>query len=245
MQQRIRNHGSLRVSRLFVWKEDTHTDNYVVLRVLPSLRRKTHDWRNLQSGASLVGPWVCSGRTKTSSYSVTMVCFYWKTSKRNVLISFTEFGLYVDKHGDPSRRIGTVEWEGTAERVAWHPPYILLFDTRFIEIRHVETGRLVQIISGNDIRCIWDGRGTNHSQAVSESSSDEIVSQEPRVHGVMNMETLQPGKRGVTTQHVFELIPTVPLFLPGSLASPSHASYFNQSNSPPHSPKLNPAYSFR
>lgn len=157
----------------------------------------------------------------------------------------TEFGLYVDKHGDPSRRMGTVEWEGTAERVAWHPPYILLFDSRFIEIRHVETGRLVQIISGNDMRCIWDGRGTNHSQAISDGAYDEIVSQEPRVHGVMNMETPQPGKRGVTTQHVFELIPTVPLFLPGSLASPSHVSYFNQSNSPPHSPKLNPAYSLR
>jgi len=168
-----------------------------------------------------------------------------RSNKDEFLLCYDEFGLYVDKHGDPSRRIGTIEWEGTAERVAWHPPYILLFDSRFIEIRHVETGRLVQIISGNDMRCIWDGRGTNHSQAVSEGSWDEIVSQEPRVHGVMNTEAAQPGKRGVTTQHVFELIPTVPLFLPGSLASPSRASYFNQSNSPPHSPKLNPAYSIR
>jgi len=141
-----------------------------------------------------------------------------------------EFGLYVDKHGDPSRLLGTIEWEGTAERVAWHPPYILLFDSRFIEIRHVETGRLVQIISGSGMRCIWDGRGANRSQAVSEESSDDMVSHEPRVHGVMNTEVVQPG-RGVTTQHVFELIPTVPL--PGSSASPSRVSYFNQSNSPP------------
>ena len=130
-----------------------------------------------------------------------------------------------------------------AERVAWHPPYILLFDSRFIEIRHVETGKLVQIISGNDVRCIWDDRGTSRSQAVSEGSWDEIVSQEPRVHGVMNVEAVQLGRRGVTTQHVFELIPTAPLFLPGSLVSPSRASYFDQSNFPPHSPKLNPAYS--
>jgi hypothetical protein len=161
------------------------------------------------------------------------------------LMIATEFGLYVDKHGDPSRPMGTVEWEGTAERVAWHPPYVLLFNSRFIEIRRVENGRLVQVVSGNDMRCIWDGRGTNHAQAISEGAWDEVVSQEPRVHGVMNMETAQPGKREVTTQHVFELIPTVPVFLPGSLASPSHASYFNQSNSPPQSPKLNPAYSIR
>ena len=85
----------------------------------------------------------------------------------------------------------------------------------------------------------------NHSQAVSEGSRDEVVSQEPTVHGVMSAETAQPGRRGVTIQHVFELIPTVPMFPPGSLASSSHASYFNQLDSPPHSPKLNPAYLFR
>ena len=162
--------------------------------------------------------------------------------RRKGLTSSTEFGLYVDKHGDPSRRMGTIEWEGTAERVAWHAPYILLFDSRFIEIRHVETGRLVQIISGNHMRCIWDGRGTNCPQAVSEGPWDEVVSQEPRVHGVMSMEAPQTGRKGATTQHVFELIPAAPSLLPGSLASPSH---FNQSNSPPHPPNLNPAHSFQ
>lgn len=153
----------------------------------------------------------------------------------------------MDKHGDPSRRIGTVEWEGTAERVAWHAPYILLFDSRFIEIRHVESGRLVQIIPGNDMRCIWDGRGATNSSMTPnlDGNWDESVSQEPRVHGVMNIESVHPGRRGVSTQHVFELIPTVPLYLPGSLSSPGHASYFNQSNSPPHSPRLNPALSYR
>jgi RHO1 GDP-GTP exchange protein 1/2 len=160
-----------------------------------------------------------------------------------------EFGLYVDKHGDPSRRIGTVEWEGTAERVAWHPPYVLLFDSRFIEIRHVETGRLVQIISGNDMRCIWDGRGTsttNPTIPTTDGGWEEGVSQEPRVHGVMNIESVGPSRpKGTLTQHVFELIPTVPLYLPGSLSSPSHAMYFNQTNSPPHSPRLNPTLSYR
>ena len=40
-------------------------------------------------------------------------------------MSPTEFGLFVDKHGDPSRRMGTDEW-GTAERAASHPHCILL-----------------------------------------------------------------------------------------------------------------------
>ena len=131
--------------------------------------------------------------------------------------------MYVDRHGDPSRGVQTIEWEGTAEYVAWHPPYILLFDIRFIEIRHIETGRLAQIIPGNDMRCIWDGRGAaiNTPQTPGPDGWSEGVSQEPRVHGVMNAESTQPttGPRSnrPVAQHVFELIPTIPLYLPGSL----------------------------
>ncbi|KAE9397959.1 citron-like protein, partial [Gymnopus androsaceus JB14] len=76
-----------------------------------------------------------------------------KSGEDEFLLCYNEFGVYVDKHGDPNRAAGTVEWEGTAERVALHAPYVLLFDSRFIEVRHLETGRLVQIIPGNDIRC--------------------------------------------------------------------------------------------
>jgi len=173
-----------------------------------------------------------------------------RSNKDGFLLCYDEFGLYVDNHGDPSRRMGTVEWEGTAEHVAWHPPYVLLFDSRFIEIRHVETGRLVQIISGNDMRCIWDGRGTSattgSTMATADGGWEDSVMQEPRVHGVMNIESPGPGRsKGALTQHVFELIPTIPLYLPEALSSPSHASYFNQSNSPPHSPRLNPTLSHR
>ncbi|OCH96297.1 Dbl domain-containing protein [Obba rivulosa] len=176
-----------------------------------------------------------------------------RSSKDEFLLCYDEFGLYVDRHGDPSRSIGTIEWEGTAEHVAWHPPYVLLFDSRFIEIRHVETGRLVQIIPGNDIRCIWDGRGTTSVGAATPGPEgwNETMSQEPRVHGVMNATepSPQPGSgprpNRPIAQHVFELIPTIPLYLPGSLSSPSQSTYFAQSNSPPHSPRLNPSLSWR
>lgn len=158
----------------------------------------------------------------------------------------------MDRHGDPSRSVQTIEWEGTAEHVAWHPPYVLLFDSRFIEIRHVETGRLAQIIPGNDVRCIWDGRGTTTNLPATPGPEgwNEGMSQEPRVHGVMNSvdPTPQPAGPRVNrpiAQHVFELIPTIPLYLPGSLSSPSQSTYFAQSNSPPHSPRLNPALSWR
>ncbi|RPD64513.1 Dbl-like domain-containing protein [Lentinus tigrinus ALCF2SS1-7] len=177
-----------------------------------------------------------------------------RSSNDEFLLCYDEFGLYVDRHGDPSRQNGTIEWEGTAEHVAWHPPYVLLFDSRFIEIRHVETGRLAQIIPGNDVRCIWDGRGITGvppATPVPEGYGQETISQEPRVHGVMNATDspsigTQSRMARPVAQHVFELIPTIPLYLPGSLASPSQSTtYFSQNNSPPHSPRLNPALSWR
>jgi RHO1 GDP-GTP exchange protein 1/2 len=158
-----------------------------------------------------------------------------------------EFGLYVDRHGDPSRKVFTVEWEGTAEKVAWHPPYVLLFDSRFIEVRHVENGRLVQIIPGNDVRCLWDGRGANTLPATTPGPEgwQDGAQQEARVHAVMNAPdpVMTPGRTRATAQHVFELLPTVPLYLPGSLNSPSQSAYFPNSNSPPHSPPLAPSIS--
>ena len=199
------------MSRFLLWMWDALVDPRVALRVLLFRRRKIPDWRGLRRGPSRVDPWVCSGRIKTSSYSVTMVGSLLEVMKGDDLTMTTEFGLYVDKLGDPSRRMGTVEWEGTAEQVAWHPPYILLFDSRFIEIRHVETGRLVQIIPGNDIRCIWDGRGASQYQVTPDGAWDEAVSQQPKIHGVMNMEMDQAGGAKLTVQHVFELVPKIPL----------------------------------
>ncbi|KAK7062513.1 Rho guanine nucleotide exchange factor [Paramarasmius palmivorus] len=165
-----------------------------------------------------------------------------RSTEEEFLLCYNEFGLYVNKRGEPSRPNGLIEWEGTAEKVALHSPYILLFDTRFIEIRHVQTGRLAQIIIGNDVHCIWDGRGTNVQPPMTPlhgQDEDERMVQEPRVHGVMNVsEPMGMGRTSPRAQHVFELIPTIPLYLPGSLASPTTNTYFPQSYSPPHSPSL-------
>jgi hypothetical protein len=162
-------------------------------------------------------------------------------------LRYIEFGLFVNKHGDPSRKNSTVEWEGTADRVALHAPYILLFDPRFIEVRHVDTGRLAQIIPGNDVRCVWDGRGADQSPAVMIAQGpDENMSQEPKVHAVMNASSepqYQSGgrnNRGMY-QHVFELVPTIPLYLPDPIASPPATAHFlHPSFSPPRSPVSRP-----
>jgi hypothetical protein len=38
---------------------------------------------------------------------------------------------------------------------ALHYPYVLAFEPTFIEVRHVESGALMQIIPGNNIRCLF------------------------------------------------------------------------------------------
>ncbi|KAF8141438.1 CNH domain-containing protein [Boletus edulis] len=158
------------------------------------------------------------------------------------LLCYDEFGIYVNKHGAPSRSSSTIEWEGTAERVAMHWPYILLFDSRFIEVRHISSGLLAQIIPGNEIRCIWDGRGTSSTVATVEGLQQPMIL-DPHIHAVMSApeplgQPVQPGRSRAIAQHVFELVPTVPLYPPGSLASPSQSAYFQQSSSPPHSPSV-------
>ncbi|KAJ7319295.1 CNH domain-containing protein [Mycena albidolilacea] len=180
-----------------------------------------------------------------------------RSNEDGFLLCYNEFGVYVDRHGDPRRNGTTIEWEGNAEKVTLHQPYILLFDSRFIEIRHIETGRLVQIIPGNDIRCLWDGRGVGSSIAATPGPDGEPIVQDAQVHAVMNgAEPTQPGGRPsrAVAQHVFELIPTVPLFLPEPvppLPANAQSQYFaprpgasaqsqylsrNSSYSPPHSP---------
>ncbi|TFK21787.1 signal transducer [Coprinopsis marcescibilis] len=166
----------------------------------------------------------------------------YRSSEDEFLLCYNEFGIYVDKHGLPSRESGAIEWEGTADRVALHTPYILIFDSRFIEVRHMDTCRLSQIIMGDGLRCIWDGRGLESHAAV-PADSDNAFIQEPRVHAVMNEPAAQPTGRGIRgiSQHVFQLVPTLPLYLPGSLSSPSHNNYYPQSFSPPRSPLMRSA----
>lgn len=74
----------------------------------------------------------------------------------------TDFAFFADRHGDPLReRFGDIiEWEGRADTVVFYNPYILAFDSRFIEVRDVsQNGKLVQLVRGTQIRCTFDGQG--------------------------------------------------------------------------------------
>ncbi|KAI0334265.1 CNH-domain-containing protein [Cubamyces sp. BRFM 1775] len=143
------------------------------------------------------------------------------------LLCYDEFGLYVDKRGVPSRSPPIIEWEGTATQAAWHAPYVVLFSTSFIEIRHVESGRLAQIITGQDVHCLWDGRGVVSAELAPGRPDDFDDPRTPRIHAALDDSEISSFLtnshiHGIARrQRVVELVPTERMVVPGTRYSPS------------------------
>ena len=85
-----------------------------------------------------------------------------------------DFAFYINKNGWRSRPGWIIHWEGTPTAFgtcfclcrisprltlplssALHYPYVLAFEPTFIEIRHVETGLMAQVIPGTAISCLF------------------------------------------------------------------------------------------
>ncbi|CAG8665312.1 13719_t:CDS:10 [Dentiscutata erythropus] len=76
------------------------------------------------------------------------------------LLCYDEFAFFINKEGWRSRDKMLITWEGSPTSFAYHYPYVLAFEPSFIEIRHVETGLLEQIIAGHNVRYLYsDSRG--------------------------------------------------------------------------------------
>ncbi|KAI8070978.1 hypothetical protein BC940DRAFT_325456 [Gongronella butleri] len=75
--------------------------------------------------------------------------------RQHYLLCYNTFAFLVDTHGNfVQENYAWIAWEGTPQAIAFYYPYIVAFDHAFIEIRHVETGELVQIIAGVQMRCL-------------------------------------------------------------------------------------------
>lgn len=74
-----------------------------------------------------------------------------------ILVVYDELGCYVNKHGVPSRSSGYLRWESKATAFAHRGDHILLFSSDFIEVRKLQTGKLVQVIEDEDIRYVYQG----------------------------------------------------------------------------------------
>jgi len=79
-----------------------------------------------------------------------------RLSETEFLLVYEECAVYVNKHGEVSRSV-VMEFVGRARQACLYGPYVLLFDSDFVEVRNAMNGRLRQVIAGRDVRCLDDG----------------------------------------------------------------------------------------
>jgi hypothetical protein len=172
--------------------------------------------RNSLKGAGHLAQWAYSApATMNSSFVMTVRTSPDTPSTRTLIVTFTEFGLYINKYGDVNPTKDPIEWEVIADHVACHPPYALIFNASSIEVRHIESGRLCQIINGQSLRCTWNGYGS--SVPLFRPDPDGMGGETPvpgtSVCGVMYTDDWSQGPSpshiaGAAVQCVFELVPT-------------------------------------
>jgi len=71
------------------------------------------------------------------------------------LLCYDEFAFYVDKKGRRSRKEFMVYWEGMPTGFALQEPYVIAVEPSFVEIRHIETGLMSQVIQGSNLRLLF------------------------------------------------------------------------------------------
>ncbi|KAK9768512.1 RHO1 GDP-GTP exchange protein 2 [Basidiobolus ranarum] len=81
------------------------------------------------------------------------------------LLCYDEFAFYVNKNGRRARPSWLINWEGSPASFALQYPYVLAFDPTFIEIRHVETGNLEQVIPCRNLRTLNANSNSIHCVA--------------------------------------------------------------------------------
>jgi hypothetical protein len=117
------------------------------------------DWAQLKSDQRAVDLQKrCNESKAVGMYRISDAVF---------LFVFEDLAFFADKHGDPikERYNEVIDFQGTARTVAYLHPYILAFDTNFIEIRNASTGKLCQILKGREILCTYDGQAPLHRTA--------------------------------------------------------------------------------
>lgn len=72
----------------------------------------------------------------------------------HTLTVLADVGCYINKDGTPARSSGYLRWETRADSYAHIGGHLILVSTSFVEIRTLQTGKLVQVIEGADMRLV-------------------------------------------------------------------------------------------
>ncbi|KAI7906587.1 uncharacterized protein BX663DRAFT_497013 [Cokeromyces recurvatus] len=83
-----------------------------------------------------------------------------RTPRNHYFVCYDEYAFYIDSKGNRLFVNFLIEWEGNPEGYAFCYPYVMAFDSTFIEIRNVITGTIEQVIRGKEIKCLNNGHKT-------------------------------------------------------------------------------------
>lgn len=73
---------------------------------------------------------------------------------RDFLLCYSEFSFFVNRHGWRAFPEWKITWEGNPASFAIFQPYLLAFEPSFIEIRNMDTGSLVYILTAKNVRML-------------------------------------------------------------------------------------------
>ncbi|THH33188.1 hypothetical protein EUX98_g965 [Antrodiella citrinella] len=77
-----------------------------------------------------------------------------KCDESQLIVVFNDVGCYLNKDGTPARSSGYLRWETRADSFAHHGTHLILISSSYIEIRTLNTGKLVQVLEGTDMRLV-------------------------------------------------------------------------------------------
>ncbi|KAI9205831.1 CNH domain-containing protein [Polychytrium aggregatum] len=96
------------------------------------------------------------------------------------LLCYPEFAFYVNKLGKHTNTELLINWSGAPTAFAYVPPYVLAFDPTFIEVRHVDTGILSQVIPVTNLRPLNIDSSLIHGVSDTAFDSQSIFRVRPR-----------------------------------------------------------------
>ncbi|XP_006459443.1 hypothetical protein AGABI2DRAFT_201698 [Agaricus bisporus var. bisporus H97] len=85
-----------------------------------------------------------------------------RVDAHELLMIYDSIGYYVTKQGVPTRSFGYIRWETPVSAFAQRGNNIVLVSSRFIEIRDIATGKIVQVLEGADVRLMYSGPPTHN-----------------------------------------------------------------------------------
>jgi hypothetical protein len=96
--------------------------------------------------------------------------------RADFLLNYSDFSFFVNGNGWRVHPEWIIHWEGLPQHFALSYPYLIGFDSNFIEIRHMETTELVRVITGENIRFLHESTREILYVHENENGFDQVVS---------------------------------------------------------------------